>query len=199
MHLTCEAWIVLIGKGFLKLIEVFGWPHMLLIVILVFYYCFPKSIEAISLAIAKKIEEIRRFKKGDAEILFEPPKKITTEEKASEKYTKDDVIINLKKTNLFDEESINKYLDDCILNLEGNGIVYKRQLENLTSDERTIKILRSLYVSILNRPPKLPLDPSGLCSWGGYLFMNNCSQLSIDVVKNGLLQSQEYLEKHSPF
>jgi len=76
-----------------------------------------------------------------------------------------------------------------------NGIVTKRQLEELVSSTAILNTLRWLYIRVLRRDQNKPLDPDAVATWGSVLYRLGVTNNVIRALEVQLRASQEYRDK----
>jgi hypothetical protein len=86
--------------------------------------------------------------------------------------------------------------------LKSQGILTRRDLRELMSNNRILEILRELYRDELLRSVDHPLDPTAIATWGAFLYISaqiddeEQLQEAIMRVKEELRNSGEYIQKH---
>jgi hypothetical protein len=149
--------------------------------------------------VRSKLEEVRslsgQFAGNSFGVAFEQLARATPQS-GDRVIEESDVLEVLQKLPDLDVSDIKRQLPFLYVRFRQQGILTRRQLEQLVSSKDIIDPLKKLYTEKLNRPADRPLDPMAVATYGPPLFNYGSSQTIIANIGGILEKSDEALRKN---
>ncbi|MBI2441565.1 MAG: hypothetical protein HYV35_09355 [Lentisphaerae bacterium] len=76
------------------------------------------------------------------------------------------------------------------------GVVTEVQLQDLSKSTEVIDTLANIYITLLGRSEKHPLDAVGFAIFGSILFAYGCDRHVVAFIEQQIRNSPEYRDKH---
>lgn len=105
--------------------------------------------------------------------------------------TPQDVLEAFRRIPGLTEEDTKGHMADIHKSLLRNGVVTKRQLDDLVSSTDVLDTLGHLYVEELHRSVQSPIDASAVATWGAFLFVYGLRPHVIDAIRRDIRRSPE--------
>jgi hypothetical protein len=176
-----------------KVVELFTWPIVVLVIAMFFLVLFRKPI-ASKISTMGRVEA--RIKQAEAIIEFNEVKSDRSVPRpGGHVLTREQIVQQMRTAPFLKPEDVEQHAEQALKYFLRNGIITDQQLHELLTSDKVITTLRNLYVHELSRSEDKPLDPIAIATFGSLLFVLGVRDEVITVIRDQIRKSDEYRKK----